>query len=197
MQIKAIFVDIGGVLIINDASKIKDEYESKYGLSKSTVGEIFQYLQTTTRSNEEINMILAEKNITRELWDQYCNSLFNSERKNQNLYEILQQAKQAGKLVVYTTNNSETLGILIEKFNIAELADLIINSTKFGVIKPSNEFWDISLSETQKIKPDLKASEVLVIDDSEINYSSALKNGLNAVLYNGSHSDIEINKMLN
>jgi len=196
MKIKAIFVDLGGVLVVNEARKIKDKYELQHGLQKSVVSKIFRYLQTTDRSEEEIDKILTKNNIDRGLWDQYCAELFGSEKKNEGLYTILQKAQKSGKLVVYTTNNSEALVSLMEKFEIKNFADLVINSTKFGVTKPEDNFWNISLFEAQKLRPNLRAFEVLVIDDSEVNYSSALKNGMQAILYRAGKSDKKLNQIL-
>lgn len=196
MSIKALFVDIGGVLITNNTPAIKEKYERDFGLKKELVSEIFKYLQTADRTEQETTAFLREKGVPRELWDQYCEELFDSEHRNEDLFRILMEAKESGRLIVYTTNNSSALEPIMENYEIKDLAGLIINSSQAKVTKPDDAFWQLAISETQKIDPTIKPSEILVIDDSEINCLSAERNGMKTLLYKDNRSNQELCELI-
>ncbi len=192
MSIKVLFVDIGGVLVVNNTSAIKEKYEKEFGLKKELVGEIFKYLQTKDRTDKEIDDFLKEKGVSGEIWNKYCSELFDSESRNNALYDLLLKAKQAGKLIVYTTNNSSALGVLMEKYQIADLPDLVINSSEAGVAKPDDAFWQFAIQETQKLNPAIAPEDILVIDDSGLNCHFAIENRMKAVTYGSEVSNTEL-----
>jgi len=193
MSIKALFVDIGGVLVAV-SPKAREKYEA-LGITKEVSSKIFKYLQTTDRTETEINGYLEENGLTRELWEKFVQEVFySSEKRNDDLYDILKKAKNSEKLIVYTTNNSSALEALMEKYQIADLPDLVINSSEIGVTKPDDLYWQSAIKETKKIIPGIVPEEILVIDDSDLNCYSAIKNGMKAIVYQTGVSDGEVEK---
>lgn len=183
MPIKAIFVDLGNVLIVNKAREISNRFEKEHGLKLTDIREIFKFVQTSNRSEEELNSYLIGKGLTRALWDSFTKDFYNSEQRNETLYEILKKARTKGILIVFTTNNSSELETVIDKFGIRDVADIIINSSVAGVAKPEIGFWQLALEETRKKIPDILPQEILVLDDSEENCASARDFGLLAATY--------------
>jgi HAD superfamily hydrolase (TIGR01509 family) len=191
MKIKALFVDIGGVLVAV-SPQAREKYEL-LGITKEVSSKIFRYLQTTDRTEAEINNYLAENGLTRELWEKFVQEAsYSSEKRNDDLYDILKKAREGGIIIVFTTNNSSALGALMEKYQIADLPDLVINSSEAGVVKPDDAFWRYAIEETKKLIPDITPEDILVIDDSEQNCSSAIKNGMKTLLYKVGDSDEEL-----
>jgi len=88
-----------------------------------------------------------------------------------------------GVPIVFTTNNSDAVTKGIKKYNIENLADLIVNSSELGVAKPDRDFWVTAYSETKKLIPDLKPEEILVLDDSKTNCLSAEQFGFKTFRY--------------
>lgn len=197
MSIKALFVDLGGVLITNKAREVSDRFERGHGLKLTDIQDTFKFIQTGNRTEEELNSYLANKSLTRELWDSFTKDFFNSEQRNDSLYKILKKAHSMGVLVVYTTNNSSALEAIIDKFSVRDAANIIINSSAAGVAKPDSSFWQLSLEETRKKIPDILPKEILVLDDSEKNCVSARNFGLLAIIYKTGVSDPEIIGYLN
>lgn len=194
MSIKALFVDIGGVLVsVNPKSREKFK---TLGITGEMSGRVFKYLQTTNRTDAETNAYLAECGLTREIWDEFTHAVFDTEKRNDDLYTLLMKAKQTGIFIVYTTNNSSALKAIMEKYQIADLPDLIINSSEIGVTKPDDEFWQLAISETQKINPKIKPEEILLIDDSDLNCYSAIKNNLQSFTYKDADSTKKLGEML-
>ena len=192
MTIKALFVDLGGVLIINNGKAISDKFETEHGLKKQDIQEIFRFIQTSNRTEQELDVYIAGKGINRKLWDSFTATFFHSERRNDALYRILKEARSRGILIVYTTNNSAALEAIIDKFAIRDVVDIVINSSAAGVAKPDTNFWQLSLDETRKLLPDISPDEILVLDDSEANCISAKKIGLTVVIYKVGIADAEI-----
>lgn len=182
MKIKYIFLDLGGVLIINQAAKIGDKYKQQYGIDPQLFQKIFSFVQSHKRNNTELNRYLAEINITPNIWRNYQNDFYNSECRNDQLYQILKSVKPRVK-IFFTTNNSDKLTPIIGKYQISHLADWTLNSSKAQVSKPDPRFWDIAYNKAHELTPDCNKKEILVVDDSQTNVQSAKDYGLSAFLF--------------
>jgi len=196
MSIKALFVDLGGVLIINKARKVRDQVLRKHGTELTTIQQIFKFIHTSRRTEEELNSYLASKGVKRGLWDEFVRAFYNSELLNKELYGILKKAHSQGILIVYTTNNSSGLEKVIDKFKIKFLADIIINSSMEMIAKPDEQFWRLAFRETKKVLPDVLPENILVIDDNELNCRSAELFGATTILYVPKVSDKKIINLL-
>ena len=133
--------------------------------------------------------------VSKEVWLEYLTKFIETETRNEELFTILNEAQKQGTKIVYTSNNSASIGKILEKYQIDKLPDLIINSADAGVSKPDPAFWELSLNETSKKWPDIGKSEILVIDDSTVNCDSATSLGIDAVLYD-SKMDGEVKRRL-
>lgn len=191
MKIKALFVDLGGVLIINNAKEVGEKYQQTYRLTPEMTKKVFHFIHTAERSNQELEEFLSHENINQNVWKRFLMDFYATESRNDSLVELLKQAKLKGIFIVYTTNNSSKLIIPMQKYKIDNFADLIINSTDAGVAKPDQKFWSVSLNETKKLIPDIQPDEILVIDDSQTNCSSAQEFGLNSFRYTNDPNSIK------
>lgn len=186
MKIKAIFVDLGGVLIINKAKEVGEKYDKDYGLTLEMTRNIFRFIQTAHRTKQEVVEYLKEENINPELWIMFTKELYGSESRNDELIDLLFDLKSKDIKIIFTTNNADNLTKGIEKYQLQGLADLIINSSEHRAAKPDKEYWEVAFSETKKIIPDLSKDEVFVIDDSGRNCESAKDFGFNVYKYSNS-----------
>ncbi len=184
-MIKAIFLDLGGVMVLSKIREIGEKYQQKYGLTKEMVKEIFDYKQQGSRSPGELDNFLKLKGVSPIIWHEFTLEFFNSEYKNQALYKSLLKAKtKTGLKIVFTTNNSAGLDEVLIKYEIKDLADLTVNSSHIGVLKPDPVYWQKALEITRlNGLENLKTSQVLVIDDSLANIESAKKLDYKTVLY--------------
>lgn len=183
MNIRVLFVDLGGVVVVNGAREIGEKFEKSDGLTREMTSKVFRYIQTATRSNEDTANYLKSENILPETWRRFTDEFYLSEMRNDALVDLLFQCKSKGMLIVFTTNNSSAVNKGIQKYKIEDLADLVINSSELQVAKPDKDFWEVAFSEAKKIIPELKCGEVLVIDDSKTNCQSAEVFGFQTFLY--------------
>ncbi len=197
MKIRVLFVDLGGVIVVNGAKEIGEKYEKSDGLTREMTSKVFRFIQTANRSDEEIASFLKSEGIEPETWGRFTKEFYSSEMRNDALVDLLYQSKERGSLIVFTTNNSSAVTKGIQKYKIEDLADLIINSSKLQVAKPDREFWEVALSQTKKMIPDLTKEEILVIDDSKTNCQSADEFGLHSFVYkNESEANLELKTLL-
>ncbi len=196
MNIRVLFVDLGGVIVVNGARKIGEKFEKSDGLTREMTSKIFRYIQTVERSDEDIFAYLKSENIDPEAWNRFTKEFYSSEMKNGTLVDLLFQSKSKGIIIVFTTNNSSAVAKGIQKYKLENLADLIINSSELQVAKPDKKFWEAALRETQRLIPDITNEEILVIDDSKTNCLSAEEFGFMTFLYVNSPESLEKMKQL-
>jgi len=164
--------------------EIGQRYDQEHGLTRELTKEIFAFIQLEKRSDYDLEKFLISKGLTIDLWKQFTGDFFNSEYKNQFLYDLLLKAKiEKGIKILYTTNNSDGLNELIKKYEISNLADAMVNSIDISLIKPDPVFWQKSYEKAQGMIANLSTEEVLVIDDSDTNIESAKNMGFSAIKY--------------
>lgn len=180
---RVVFVDLGGVLIINKAKEVGDRYESLHGLTKEMTREIFHFVHHTKRNDGELLAFLDEMRVDPELWKNFTKDFYNSESRNEELYDKLKKLKSEGVRVLITTNNGSGARKVAERYGVSDIIDGFISSAEIGFAKPDKKYWEISFEEAKKLVPDLIRNEVLVFDDSHENYISAIDFGFQAIEY--------------
>lgn len=195
MKYMVVFVDLGGVLVLNRAREIGEYFEKKYSLDQNKTRDIFRFIQSGKKSDKDIDNFLLSMNVAKVVWREYLDKFIETEVRNDNLFDILKGTKKNQIKIVYTSNNSSNIVKIIKKYGLDGLPDLIINSSDAGVSKPDLAFWEVSFAETSSHWPKIKKSEVLVIDDSAVNCDSATSYGFDTVLYK-QDVDSKIEKML-
>lgn len=197
MDIRVVFVDLGGVLIISNINEIGKKYSNLYGLTLEVSKEIFRFIQTDKRPLKEINQFLKLKNVKPNVWENFTKELYSSETRNEDLVRLLTKAKNKGIKIIFTTNNSNSLLKIIHKYQLENLADFIVNSSKLHAAKPDKEFWKAAFDEARKLITNLNHKEVLVIDDSSSNCLSAKELGFQTCKYvNKPSSEDDVSSIL-
>lgn len=195
MKYMVVFVDLGGVLVLNRAREIGEYFEKKYSLDQIKTRDIFKFIQSGKKSDKDVDSFLLSVNVAKDVWKEYLDKFIETEVRNDNLFNILDKARKKDIKIVYTSNNSSNIDKIIKKYSLDRLPDLVINSSDAGVSKPDLAFWEVSFVETISHWPKIKKSEVLVIDDSAVNCDSATSYGFDTVLYK-QEVDPKIEKML-
>lgn len=183
MKIRAIFVDLGGVLLLNKAQEVYKDFECRYGLKSEVIKDVFTFLHSAEKTKEELAGYLALNKIDPAIWAEFTQKFYSSEKRNDKLVEILQKAKDRGIKIIYTSNNSSGLDRVLRKYALSNLPDIVINSSLENVSKPDSKFWEKAFIAAGREVPGITKVEILAIDDSETNYKSAIKFGLSAIKY--------------
>lgn len=186
-NIRAIFWDVGGVLLSNawdrnERSKALDhfhldaeEFHSRHEMLVSPLerGKITldEYLDRT--------VFYVERPFTREVFRDYMFSL------SQPFPEVLRFAKsltQSGKYLMATINNEsrELNNDRIQKFGLDAIFRVFVSSCYVGLRKPEREIYRLALEITH-----LTAEECCFIDDRAVNVEAAATLGMHTIQMQG------------
>ncbi len=181
-KIRALFWDVGGVLLTNawdheerDVAVerfllSKDEFETRH---KEMV-PLFEEGRLTLEEYLNRVVFYQPRTFSREEFKQFMFSL--SKPKSQSL-ELARSL--AGKYFMGTINNEsrELNQYRIQNFNLAEYFDVFVSSCYVGLRKPDERIYKLALNLTQHV-----ARECCFIDDRPANIEGAAKAGFATVL---------------
>jgi|GEM_PF-5650699 len=180
--IKAILVDLGGVLITNDIKGVSKKYEKE--ITKELISEIFNFIHSKKTTRAEVKNFLKEKNVKEKDWLDFLKDFYKTESRNNRLLSIITKAKKTNKYIfVITTNNSPKTDLILKKYSLQNIPDLVVNSSHIKALKSSPEFWKKTFKEILKFQNKIKIGELLVIDDSEKNIKAAEEFGAQTIKY--------------
>lgn len=107
----------------------------------------------------------------------------DSKELNPQVLHIIKQLRERCYILVLLTNNyRETFQYWIEKFNLKSTFHVIFNSADYGILKSNPKLYHIVLKTLN-----VKASEVVMIDDNTNNLAIADTLGLKTVHYIGAN----------
>lgn len=181
-SIRALFWDIGGVLLTNAWDhQERDLAVEHFLLSKPEFEARHKELVTAFEEGKlrmdeylERSVFYQPRTFSREEFKQFMFSL--SRPKPQSL-EFARSL--SGKHFMATINNEsrELNQYRIQKFELAEIFDVFVSSCFVGIRKPDERIYRLALDLTQHLP-----EECVFIDDRQENLTGAEKVGMKAVL---------------
>jgi putative hydrolase of the HAD superfamily len=181
-SIRALFWDIGGVLLTNAWDhQERDLAVEHFLLSKPEFEARHKELVTAFEEGKlrmdeylERTVFYQPRTFSREEFKQFMFSL--SRPKPQSL-EVARAL--SGKYFMATINNEsrELNQYRIQKFELAEIFDVFVSSCFVGLRKPDERIYRLALDLTQNLP-----QECVFIDDRRENLTGAEKVGMKAVL---------------
>ena len=186
-DIRAIFFDVGGVLLTNawdraqrmtalehfhlDEEEFHDRHEmvvSSFERGKITLDE---YLDRT--------IFYRARAFTR---DEFREFMFSLSQSFPDAIEFAQQLADAGKYFLGTINNEsrELNYYRIEKCGLRRIFSLFVSSCFVGFRKPERDIYRLALEMTQ-----IPAAECCFIDDRPLNLECSVKLGMQAIEMRG------------
>ena len=185
-QDRRIFKEIYSLVTDSDFKKFEKTYYSmRADYDQGIINGKEYWKRIFSVYNKEYSETLAEKLI---LLDAESWSLFNKE-----IFNFINMLKERNyKLLVLSNMPADILEYLYTKSDIFSVFDQTLFSCNLKLIKPDPEIYRKTLEEAG-----CSGEEILFIDDRADNVKAALKEGINAVIYEG-FSDLmnEINKYL-
>jgi len=182
-EIKALFWDLGGVLLSN----AWDRTQRAQALQKFQLDEIefhdrhemlvssFERGKITLEEYLDRTVFYRERPFTRDQFKSFMYSLSQPDAEALNLARAL---AKSGKYLMSTINNeSRELNLYrIETFKLREIFRLFVSSCYVGLRKPEVGIYQLALDITQQ-----NPEESCFIDDRELNLESAAKLGMRTI----------------
>lgn len=183
--IRAIFWDVGGVLLSNAwdheqrASALK-----KFGLDEAEFDDRHQMLVSSFECGKigldeylERTIFYRPRAFTREQFRDYVYSL--SQPDNSSLALARELAKSCKYLMSTINNESRELNLYrIQKFGLREIFSLFVSSCFVGLRKPEDGIYRLALELTQ-VPPE----ESCFVDDRALNLETAAKLGMATIRF--------------
>lgn len=180
-QIRAVVVDLGGVIFLPDTTDFWGSIAGQLGLPDSTVREAL--LRPADIEAANVGALSAEayaESGSIRLGKPASAILDAIERVysgtlNQPLVDYL-RGLRAKTTVAALTNNWSFLDRLLRRHDIADLFSVVVNSAEVGVCKPSEQVFYILLD-----RLNYRADEVVFIDDDLVNVNASRALGFAAI----------------
>ena len=184
MKIKAIILDIGDVVLLENDQEVFPKLVDKFGIHEENFLEIRRrYVDKALVLKR--NTFWYEKKIARglkvnvknfinywqELREKYFD--FNQEAKN-----IINSLKKQGYFLISLTNVIYSHELIRKKKGVYDSFDLNFKSREMGIKKPSEKIFKKILK-----KIDFVPEQILFIDDKESNIELAKKLGINVLQF--------------
>jgi putative hydrolase of the HAD superfamily len=181
--IKAIFWDIGGVLLTNawdgkqrletlsqfhlDAEEFHDRHEMLVSSFECGKIGLEEYLDHT--------IFYRPRPFTKDAFKQF---MFSLSQPDAATLEIARDLARSGRYLMATINNeSRDLNqYRIERFGLREIFSLFVSSCYVGIRKPEEGIYRLALEVTQRTP-----SECCFVDDRALNVDAARRLGMQAI----------------
>jgi putative hydrolase of the HAD superfamily len=184
-----VFFDIGGVLgtngwdhaqreVVKSRFKLDDEFDSRHG---AVVGA-WEIGQITLDEYLDFAVFHCPRSFTRE---DFVGAMLSQSQPFGATIALAAQVAAAGHARLFTLNNeAEALNVYrVERFGLRPLFEAFLSSCWLGVSKPSPQIFERALGIAQ-----VKAVDVLFIDDRERNLVPASKLGMQVHQFDGDAS---------
>jgi putative hydrolase of the HAD superfamily len=181
--IKAIFWDVGGVLLTNAWDRSQREAAIEH--FKLDEGEFADRHEMVVSSFER-GKIGLDDYLDRTVFyrarpfshDEFKQYIFSLSQPNTQALTFARQLADSGKYLMGTINNeSRDINLYrIEKFGLRSIFSLFISSCFVGLRKPEQDIYRLALEITQKTP-----EECCFIDDRSINLEAAKRLGMHTI----------------
>lgn len=200
MMVRALIVDIGGVLLLRDATPAQRVWEERLGFAPG--GFMKELFWTDLSARATIGEISAA-----DVWDDMAarhalsaadvrdlrRDFFSGERLNEPFIAFLRGLRPAYRIATLSNAWSGTREAMRAHYGMDRLVDLMIFSDEEGVAKPDPRIYHLA-AERLGIRP----NEALFVDDVPRNVEAARAVGMAAVYFRDSAQAVaEIEDYLN
>jgi putative hydrolase of the HAD superfamily len=182
-QIRAIFWDVGGVLLTNAWDRAQREQAlNQFQLDEAEFDDRHEMVVSSWERGKigldeylERTVFYRPRPFTREAFKDY---LFSLSQPYRDALALAQELTNSGKYLMATINNeSAELNLYrIQTFGLREIFTLFVSSCFVGLRKPEEGIYRLALEITQK-----PPEECCFIDDRALNLECARKLGMHTV----------------
>lgn len=184
IEIKALFFDMGGVILRTDNKTPRQKLGEKYGMSYDEI-DAFVF-QCSASKKASIGMIKEEQlwadvaerlNISLEEADEFHELFFSGDAIDQKIISLLRNSK--GKYRTGLISNAWSgLPAWMERESIIDAFESVVISAEKGIVKPNAGIYQIAMDELG-VKPE----NSIFVDDMPENIQAANDLGMLGILF--------------
>lgn len=182
-EIKALFWDVGGVLLSNAWDHTQREAAlEKFGLNRQEFSERHELVV----SSFERGKITLDEYLDRTIFyrprpfarDEFKNAMYSLSQPDEAALALARKLAGSGKYLMGTINNEsrELNQYRIEKFGMRSIFTVFVSSCYVGLRKPEEAIYRLALDVTQHA-----AEECCFIDDRALNLEVAKRIGMHTI----------------
>ena len=185
MTIRAVVFDIGGVLEFTPRTGWVKKWEIQLNLKPGELDErlmnVWRDGSTGIISEEEVEKSVGEimemdqgqvETLMADLWEEYLGEL------NVELATYFASLRPRYQTAILTNSFAGARDKEQERYNFAEICDLLIYSHEEGIAKPERGIFELTC-ERLGVRP----AEIVFLDNVEANVSAAREFGIHAILF--------------
>src|SRR2546429_2878312 len=182
-MIKAIFLDIGGVLILSKYREVIEKWAKELNVPSDKLRQTLKEYSHIGMAGQngyyqEFNKSKGIAWTTAEQLEVLQKEAWSSEYLNQGLLDFILESKDKYTFGIITNNYKEAEELLLKKFNVPKFYDIFVSSADVGVLKPNRKIYQYALEQAKT-----PAEQSVFVDDQEKNVEAAKELGMIGILY--------------
>lgn len=184
MPIKAIYFDLGGVIVRTEDKTLRTELGQRFGMSYDQIDRFVFGRETAKKAS--IGLISEEqhwRDVARRLgqpeseWQSIADAFFGGDRIDRNLLAFIESVRPALKTGVIS-NAWDGLRDYMRKNGFLAPFDEVIVSAEVGIVKPDARIYQLALD-----KFGLQPAEAVFVDDMPENIAACQALGMQGVQF--------------
>jgi epoxide hydrolase-like predicted phosphatase len=199
MTIKAIFFDLGGVILRTSDQTPRANLAAEFNMSYEEMDKfVFESKSAALASVGKLKESEHWLDVTRRLncpeatMPHIRDAFFGGDTIDQEIINLLRSLRKTHKTGLIS-NGWDGLRPWIVKHNLENAFDTMVISAEMGIAKPDARIYEFALK-----KLDVQAGEAIFVDDVEKNILACQALGMNGVLFRNSPQALtEVKQLLN
>lgn len=198
MNIKTLFIDVGGVLVRTESTSKRREWEKRLHLKPRQLTREVYKIQPATEATtglvtaDKIWQNVGEKfSLQNKDLEKLRNDFFDGDRLNTDFYKFVLSIRKDYKIALFTNAWDDARETNIQRFHLDKICDNMIISAEVGMRKPHKKFFLMGLNVMNA-----SASESVFVDDRAENIRAGREMGFQTVLFKSTDDAIERIKLL-
>lgn len=187
MQKSPILFDADGVLTLPE-EVFSVVYARSHGLDTEPFENFFRNeWKPIVTGKKDLKEAIAENP---ELWqwpgevDDLLKYWFETEDvRNEELLEVIRNAKASGVPVYVATDQEKHRGVYMRNVMFKDVFDDYFISADLGYGKTDPQFFELIIEKLKQSFPDLQPHDIMFLDDSQHKVDTACSVGINGILY--------------
>jgi FMN phosphatase YigB (HAD superfamily) len=182
-MIRAVAVDLGGVLFSEGKSVALEKLAAVYGYDRELVGAILSSPESILlrkgllsdadfweRAQQQLPANYDSRLIQREWYEGYI--------LDEDICELIANLRKKYRIIAFSGNIKSRVAYLENKYRFRHLFDVEVYSFDMHLTKPERAFVDVMIANSG-----VNAEEIVYIDDNDFYGNPARELGVNVVIY--------------